>query len=73
MGEPITTAILNYGAPGLIIAVLLLAVRHLYNRNCEIQEKRVTESREQIQVAEKLSGGFERLSELVRNSLGNAR
>lgn len=73
MTDPITTAILNYGAPGLIILVLLLAVRHLYNRNCDIQEKRISEGREQVQVSGKLSEAFERLSELVKDSLGKAR
>lgn len=73
MNEPITTAVLNYGAPGLIIVVLLMAVKHLYNRNCEIQEKRISEGREQIQISGKLSSAFERLSELVKDSLEKSR
>jgi cytochrome c-type biogenesis protein CcmH/NrfF len=35
-----------WGVPGALLVLLILVVRHLYNRNHELQEARLTEARE---------------------------
>lgn len=51
MPEQIATTLLYYGAPGVIIAVLLAALRWLFLRYDAVQEARIEEGREIAKIA----------------------
>lgn len=51
MPEQIATTLLSYGAPGVIIAVLLAALRWLFLRYDAVQEARIEEGREIAKIA----------------------
>lgn len=46
MTDAVVSAILSYGAPGIIIAILLFVVRWQNTRITEIQEERISELKE---------------------------
>ena len=62
----IEQALLNYGAPGIIIAALLAAIARLDKRNEAIQEKRIAENREAIKVLEQNTNALDTLTEVIR-------
>lgn len=61
--------IAKYGAPGLIIVVLLYAVRHLYNEMRDSEKKRIEEAIAQIKVTERAADALEKLETVVKASL----
>lgn len=65
--DPITTGLIAWGPPGLIIAVLLLALKDIFGKLQDSQQKRIEESGKAILVMEQFSNAlkeaFKRLDE----------
>ena len=72
MPEPISAAILSYGASGIIISVLLAALRWLFLRYDAVQEARIAQVEEITKVAAACAAALEvsnRNAILVLNEL----
>lgn len=72
MPEPITVAILSYGPSGIIISVLLAALRWLFLRYDAVQEARIAQVEEITKVAAASAAALEvanRNAILVLNEL----
>jgi hypothetical protein len=50
--DPFTTALLQMGLPGIVIAGLGMAVRALWNKYSDAMEKRIVEGRESVKAIE---------------------
>lgn len=63
--DPITSALLGYGVSGLIIAVLLAAIRALFNLYVASQEKRIEEGQKSTAAMERGASALDKLSGAV--------
>lgn len=60
--------LLGYGLPGVIIIVLLLAVRKLYNRNCTLQDARVIDAQTQTTALNANTNALNRITDALRSA-----
>lgn len=56
----------SMGLPGLIILALALSVYKLYNRNQELQDKRIDEARESLKVMSDITTALGNLSDVIK-------
>lgn len=70
--DPITTALLGYGVPGLIIAALLAALGKVFSLYTASQEKRIEEGQKSVAAMERGTSALDRLTAAVerRNNPG---
>lgn len=64
-GDPITTALLAYGPPGLVIAALLLALRHVFGLYVNSQEKRIEEGQKSVAAMERGANALDKVATAV--------
>lgn len=63
--------LLGYGLPGVCIIVLLIAVRKLYNRNCTLQDARVTDAQTQTTALNANTNALNRITDALRSARPN--
>lgn len=57
--------VLGYGLPGVIILVLLFALRTLYMRNCSLQDARVTDAQTQTTALNANTNALNRITDAL--------
>lgn len=65
--ELIAQPLVAMGLPGIIIIGLSFALYRLSGAYHEVQEKRITETREMLQVMDNVTSAMDRLAELIRD------
>ena len=68
--EPLLTPLLTYGAPGLIILALLIALNRIFDLYVDAQEKRILEGRESVKAHEATASALEALTQLIKERRG---
>lgn len=63
--DPLTTALLAYGPPGIIIAALLAALGKVFNLYVASQEKRIEEGQKSVTAMERGTDALDRLTAVV--------
>lgn len=64
--DGLTSTLISYGPPGIIILVLLLALRRIFDLYVETQEKRINERGESVKALEENSDALDKLSIMLR-------
>jgi len=65
--DPLTTALLNYGALGILLAILVIAVKTLYSRNTTLNDRLHQIVKENTEAFHRQATATEGLTEVIKS------